>query len=645
MKTLVVDRDPAAARQLAEALASAGIGEVFSAGNAEEAVLRINELGGVDVLVTDIFLEGVDGITLSESARAQLPELRTVFLSEHDVSAHADRIGSAEVLARPVDVAALARSLAGAPAAPIAGGADPFVGTTLGSYRIDAFLGEDLDGRFYQAGQTSIGRTVEFHTLEPGRAADPAEVERFLAAARAKANIHHAALLSVFEAGEQDGTYFYTSELRQGVSLWQIAHENLPAPTPATFFQMLHTVAELMVHLGQAHVAHEPLHAVHVLVDARHRTRLVNIATPEAMGNSPVDDMRNLAAAILPVVPQDPAYATLRRLLAEMEIGGTSVRSWTALIYEVKRCVEAEAKGVSRSYRLDPADQAALAEVAAARRRQRLVRRLAIGIPAAVLALGGAVAIWYFFYRPIGNPALEKMVEVPAGPILFQDKPVEVPAFRIDVHEVSIGQYADFLRWAQRNPQKVVALSPIELPPNKSFVPRGWADETVNGVTKPGYFQIAKTGGEYEGAPLTLDSPVFGVDSFDAVCYAAWKKRRLPTEVEWEKAALGAEGKKYPWGDEAKPGRANLAGNSDPHAKWAPVQAMTEDRSPAGVLGMAGNVSEWTLGQGEGGGLMPVVRGGNWSEATVDLRRRLPGLEPGQSSPTVGFRTAADLPK
>lgn len=649
MKTLVVDRDAAAARQIAEALGAADVGEVFAAGGAEEAVERVNEQNGVDVLVTDVFLEGVDGFTLSETIRAQLPALRTIFLTEYDLSEYGERIGAAVVLPKPVDVAVLAEAIGGAPAEPAfpaapqpTEGDDPLVGATLGSYRIDAFLGEDLDGRFYRASQTTIGRTVEFHTLAPERAADPAEIERFLAAARAKANVHHAALLSVFEAGEQDGIYFYTSELRQGVSLWQIAESRLPPPSPTTLLHLLHTVAELMVHLGQGRTAHEPLHAVHVLIDARNRARLVNIATHQPMGNSAVDDMRNLAMAILPVVPETPASGSLRRLLAEMEIGGPSVRSWTALIYEVKRCAEAESAGVSRSYRLDPADQAALAEVAAARRRQRLFRRLTIGLPALLLAAAGGAAAWYFLYRPIANPALEKMVAVPAGPFVFQDKKVEVPAFAIDAYEVSIGQYADFLRWAQRNRGKVAALSPVELPPNHSFVPVGWADETVDGKVKPGYFSIAKTGGTYEGMKLTLDSPVFGVNSFDAVCYAAWKGRRLPTEIEWEKAALGPKSTKYPWGDEEKPGNANLAGPADPHSKWVAVDAMTADRSPSGAVGLAGNVSEWVLASGEGGGVTPVIRGGNWSSAKIDLHQRSLSLEPGQSSPTVGFRTAAD---
>ncbi len=646
MKVLVVDRDPAVAHRLAQELGAVGVEGAFAAGNADEAVETVNRERGIDVLATDVFLEGVDGFTLSESIRAGLPDLRTIFLTDHDLAGYADRLGDSVVLAKPVDGGALARAVFGSsveggrPAAP-----ELLEGFVLGSSRIDAFLGEDLDGRFYRATQTSIGRTVELHTLAPERAADPAEVERFLASARAKANVHHAALLSVFEAGEQDGAYYYTSELRQGVSLWQIAETSAPRPSAATLLQLLRTVAEVMVHLGQVHTAHEPLHAVHVLIDARNRSRLVNIATHEALGNTAVDDMRSLAAAIRPVVIDEPASASLLRLLAEMEGGSTTVRSWTALIYEVRRYASGgTTPSTPSTYQLDPDGRAAIAAVGAARRRQRLIRRIAIAIPALLALAAAAFCGWLFLFKPIANPALEKMVRIPAGALMVPDGKVDVPAFFIDAYEVSIGQYADFLRWAERNPGKVTVLSPVEVPANHSFVPRGWADENTKEGVKPGYFSIARTGGDFDGAKLTLDSPVFGVDSFDAVCYAAWKGRRLPTEAEWERAALGPTPRKFPWGDADQPANANGAGNADHFAKWAPVDAMTADRSPFGVIGMAGNVSEWTLSAAPDQDSVgtPVVRGGNWSEGKLDIRARVTNLEPSQGSPAVGFRTAAD---
>jgi CheY-like chemotaxis protein len=397
MKILIVDDDPGAAERLAAEVAAAGFGPAFAATSAEEAAQVVNAERGIDVLATQVFLEGIDGFTLAESIRDQLPDLRTIFLSEYDLSEHAGRVGDSPVLARPASADALVAEIRRMvePAEPVA--APPalpdLIGATVGTYRIEKLLGEDLDGPIYQAVQTTIGRSVEFHILAAEQAVDSATIERFLANARAKANVHHPALLSVFEAGESAGIYFYTSELRQGDSLWELArlHAKL---TPAVLLQLLHTVAEVMVHLGQVKTAHEPLHAVHVIVDQRYRARLVNIATSEPMGNTARADMLSLATAIEPLVLAHPSSAALHQLLADIEGGSLSVRSWTALIYEVKRCTGA---GAQPAYHLDADGRAEIEAVGEARRRHRRGRKLVVCAVVVVLLAAGA-GVWLYLH-------------------------------------------------------------------------------------------------------------------------------------------------------------------------------------------------------------------------------------------------------
>jgi formylglycine-generating enzyme required for sulfatase activity/CheY-like chemotaxis protein len=649
MKILIVDDEPGAASRLAEGVDAAGIGECFAAGDAEAAVEIVNREGDVDLLVTDVFMDGINGFTLYETLRPHMPGLRTIFLAERDIAGDAARADGWPVLAKPVEPGALADFIrefcapaAATPAAPVT---DPLAGTTLGSYRIESVLGADRDGNFYHAVQTSIERVVELHTLDPLRATDPAEVERFLADARTKANVHHPALLSVFEAGQQNGVYFYTSEPRGGSSLASLAAQGSTLE-PRIVLQLLHSIADVMVHLGHEKVAHEALAPEHILVDHRMRTRLVNTATAAPSGVSAVQEMQGLAAIVAPVLADSEASPAIRQMLFEMESESVTLRSWNALLYEVKRC--ASGATTPHSHRLDSTGRAAIEAVGAARKRHRAMRQIIIAASILIpLAVGGFVVWKQMQPKPVAvgpeaNPAFETMQKIPAGEFSVDGKKIMLPDFWIDTHEITIGQYADFLAWIDTHPGELNARLG-DIPADVSYVPKGWADETQpDGTIKAGYHSLARAGGVYGGQKLTLDSPVFGVDWLDAGAYAKWKGRRLPTAGEWKKAATGVEGKKYPWGEEWKLGSANVAAG-DGFEKWSPVDAFAGDLSPYGVIGMAGNVSEWTsgLGKSDAGKATGEVLGGNWSDALLDMNRAQ-NLEASESAPTVGFRTVSD---
>jgi spermidine/putrescine-binding protein/formylglycine-generating enzyme required for sulfatase activity len=88
-------------------------------------------------------------------------------------------------------------------------------------------------------------------------------------------------------------------------------------------------------------------------------------------------------------------------------------------------------------------------------------------------------------------------------------------------------------------------------------------------------------------------TPVAHVCYADAKAYAAWAKKRLPLREEWLAAAGGSDGRAYPWGDRFQIGRANLRRD-----ELAPEDAYSQDVSPYGVLGLAGNGDEWVADAG-----------------------------------------------
>ena len=173
-------------------------------------------------------------------------------------------------------------------------------------------------------------------------------------------------------------------------------------------------------------------------------------------------------------------------------------------------------------------------------------------LPAILLvALGLGVGL-YFALRPkplaksIPTPTGE-MVLVPAGTFLFGEKkePVSLPAFYVDKTEVANKAYAAFC--------------------------------AATGHARPPQFPRDKP-----------DDPVVNVSISEAFAFAKWAQKRVPTAREWEKAARGADGRMYPWGNEKDVARANVGTE-----QVRPVTDFATGASPCGALNMVGNVWEF----------------------------------------------------
>jgi formylglycine-generating enzyme required for sulfatase activity len=196
-------------------------------------------------------------------------------------------------------------------------------------------------------------------------------------------------------------------------------------------------------------------------------------------------------------------------------------------------------------------------------------------------------------------------------------KPVRVNPFYMDAREVTVEQYAAFVKATGRRQ------------------PYNWP----------------KSGPR----PQDLKLPVAAIDWYEAAAYCKWAGKRLPTEAEWERAARGiAEGAKYPWG-EKEPSKSMACYDT----MKGPCEVGKFEPNYFGLYDMSGNVWEWISDwylidyyakagpdnpKGPPEGKYKVIRGGSWADLTKFLTTaHRSWARPLERSPNIGCRCVSDF--
>ena len=257
--------------------------------------------------------------------------------------------------------------------------------------------------------------------------------------------------------------------------------------------------------------------------------------------------------------------------------------------------------------------------------------------------------------------------QIPAGEFYYgqHDDIQTTDAYEIMVTDVTTRQYASFLNDAlaagfiQVDGDKIVGRYPgDEFHGVKHEEPIKAGDWIFIPLNDPSQ-RIQFDGATFTVQPGYENQPMTMVSWFGAWGYCGYNGWRLPTEMEWEKAARGTDTRPFPWGDEIKRENANFYASRDPYedmrsfgSRTTPVgfyngktydgYSTIDSASPFGLYDMAGNVWQWTGNVYEGMHYR-FMRGGSKDTYDMDLRIWVRNnATPTYFNPGVGFRCARD---
>lgn len=201
-----------------------------------------------------------------------------------------------------------------------------------------------------------------------------------------------------------------------------------------------------------------------------------------------------------------------------------------------------------------------------------------------------------------------EMVLIPAGSFIAGSSDLERSLYRVPRHEMTAHTVHLATFWIGRyevtNDQYASFMND-----GGYTTPSFWSDEGWNARTQYNWKEPRRwRDKDYHGRfPQIL--PVSAVSWYEAQAYCHWlsirteKSYRLPTELEWEKAARGEDGRIFPWGNEWNTNRCNWYGylgevtqntkDTDSFAGLSPIGSFEDGKSPYGCYDMAGNVLEW----------------------------------------------------
>jgi formylglycine-generating enzyme required for sulfatase activity len=606
----------------------------------QDGIGALDHYADLDLCVCELYFEGGDGLGFLSAIRSRFRRTRVIIVSSYNLQNFGDYIQGMSVFRTPLDESVFASTCQDTLAT--------LEGHEFPPFRLGKKQPPDRWGDCYAAYDTGVKRDI-FITICHSWAS-PEDAARFRSSAAMMARAVHPNVQAVYQAGAYQGRDFFCREKWDMPNLSEMATAG-QFIDPRLAAQIIHIVGAVVIYWDANNFPHTIVGATDVTVSPQGVIKVANCVDPTQPATPPgMSDLSALARAVQAILPPaDEVPESVSDLLARLSAGPVPLAQVVGEAQTIDNNLAPE-----RAIAVTEEHKVAVQAIQVERRKQTRTQYVMAGVFALIVLVVGGV-----LYSRLDPPSREfnEMVQIPAGPYVYQAGPATLDhTFYIDKYEVTFGQYLKFLRAVAKAKTDAAWRNPLQNG-EKDHQPTDWADRVESGQYIAGIFHCIKYHQAYHQVYLTLDDPVFNIDWYDAEAYAAWAGKRLPNEHEWEKAARGPDGLLYPWGNTFQP-KANTSvpapgmdRTSVPLHVYQIVDAMPEDKSPYGVYGMGGNVSEWTDDIVPSSRLqsvkVAVIRGANFktnSEEHAVLTYRDTLYVPATRDFWIGFRCASDTP-
>ena len=458
-------------------------------------------------------------------------------------------------------------------------------------YRLIEELGRGGMGVVYKVEDKMLERVVALKRVL--KKDNKTLIERFLAEAKSIAALNNSNIIQIYDIGQDTEGLYITTEFVAGTDLEKLLKNKGPL-SPKVVLKLIVPICRALQQAHESNVIHRDIKPANILLTEKGVPKIADfgLARRESMKKKELTGM----------IMGTRAYASPEQFMDAKHVDHrTDIYSVGALCYEMltgknpqffremdvpqpfrQIITKAMAREPGQRYQTLTEMLAALSHIAAPRSRptaQQAQRPPATMVrPPSVLAEDTA-----------------EMVLIPEGPSRFgqEGRVSQLPAFYTDKYPVTNEQFARF--------------KPTHLYP-----------------------------------PQEANHPATKMTWLEANAYARKHGKRLPTEAEWEKAARGEDGRRFPWGNQFSGDKCNtLEAAID---GTTPVDAYPEGQSAYGVMDMAGNVWEWTGTYLDRRETARVLKGGAFNgEAKFALCYARFAYPERGLLPTAGFRCVKNV--